>query len=99
MSEILVTVVIPYYNKEKTIERAVSSVLDQSYSNWELIIIDDYSDETLIMHKEWADFPIVIFRNEMNLGPGPCRQRALEMSKGDLISFLDADDWWHSDFI
>jgi len=95
----LVSIVIPYYNKEKTIERAVSSVLNQTHSNWELFIIDDKSSVALTEILTFRDKRIVILENENNVGPGPTRQRGLDLAKGEFVAFLDADDWWSEKFI
>lgn len=95
----LVSVIIPYFNKVNTIERAVSSVLKQTYSNWEIIIIDDCSIVGLFVRDEWKEWPIKIFTNEKNIGPGPSRQIGLNNATGEFIAFLDADDWWNHTFL
>lgn len=94
-----VSVIIPYFNKVNTIERAVSSVLKQTYSNWEIIIIDDCSIGGLFVRDEWKEWPIKIFTNEKNIGPGPSRQIGLNNATGEFIAFLDADDWWSRSFL
>jgi glycosyltransferase involved in cell wall biosynthesis len=99
MDTTLISIVIPYYNKTSTIHRSVQSVLNQIYSNWELILIDDASDIPLIEIFKIEDNRIRILSNEQNLGPGPTRQRGLDIAKGEYIAFLDADDWWSKDFL
>ncbi len=94
----LVSVIIPYFNKVTTIERAVDSVINQSHSNWEIIIVDDCSKIKLEKLGKWENYNITILFNEINLGPGPTRQRALDLAKGQYVAFLDADDWWEVDF-
>jgi teichuronic acid biosynthesis glycosyltransferase TuaG len=95
----LISVVIPYYNKTNTIHRSIKSVFDQTYSNWELILIDDASDIPLSEIYKVEDKRIKILINEQNLGPGPTRQRGLDLAKGEYIAFLDADDWWAGNFL
>ena len=98
-SLILVSVIIPYYNKKDTIDRAVDSVIAQSYTNWEVIIVDDCSVEPLTMREHWKEHIIYLVRNDVNKGPGPSRQRGMEMARGEYLAFLDADDWWSETFI
>ena len=95
----LVSVIIPYFNKVTTIERAVDSVINQSYSNWEIIIVDDCSKIKLEKLEKWENYNITNLYNEINLGPGPSRQKALDLSKGKYVAFLDADDWWDNEFL
>lgn len=95
----LVSVIIPYYNKKSTINRAVESVILQSYTNWEIIIVDDCSSEPLIMQDHWKKYTIHLVRNDKNLGPGPSRQRGMELASGEYLAFLDADDWWSRTFL
>lgn len=95
----MVSVIIPYFNKTDTIDRSVASVINQTYKNWEIIIIDDCSELQLIQKEDWNDLPIRIIRNEQNLGPGPTRQRGMELAKGEYLAFLDADDWWAPEFL
>ncbi len=95
----LVSVIIPYFNKITTIERSVDSVINQTHTNWEIIIVDDCSKIKLEKLAKWENYNITILYNETNLGPGPSRQRALDMSKGEYIAFLDADDWWEPEFM
>jgi len=94
-----ISVVIPYYNKTGTIDRAVASVIAQTYPNWELIIIDDGSHEALVPRTSWLQYEINITRKESNSGPGPTRQEGLERAVGSYIAFLDADDWWDPEFL
>lgn len=99
MDTSLVSVIIPYYNKIGTIHRSLESVQNQTYTNWELIIIDDKSEVPLKELFHINDNRIQILVNDQNLGPGPTRQRGLNIAKGEYVAFLDADDWWSPDFL
>jgi glycosyltransferase involved in cell wall biosynthesis len=95
----LVSVIIPYYNKVDTIDRSVDSVINQLYTDWELIIVDDCSVKPIDKPMAWNDYNIKILYNEVNLGPGPTRQRGMDVALGDYLVFLDADDWWDPRFL
>ena len=93
-----VSVIIPMYNKEKYIEQCLKSVIDQTYSNLEIIIIDDASnDNSLKLVKNINDNRIKIIELKENVGAGSARNRGIEISTGDYICFLDADDYWALD--
>lgn len=95
----LVSIIMPSYNTGRFIEETIRSVLAQTYSNWELIIIDDCStDNTDDVVKEFlSDTRIVYVKNECNSGAAISRNRALQMAKGRWIAFLDSDDLWSPD--
>ena len=95
----LVSIIIPYYNKKDTILRSVNSVLTQTYNGWELIIIDDFSENKIDENTLPQDYRIKIVFNESNIGAAGTRQRGLEISQGDFLAFLDADDWWDENFL
>ena len=99
MSEPLVSVLTPAFKAERFLEAAVRSVLDQTFTNWELLIINDGStDETGKIADSLAatDQRIrVIHRNGSSGRPAVPRNLALEQSKGRYIALLDADDLWH----
>jgi glycosyltransferase involved in cell wall biosynthesis len=96
---VLVSIIIPYYNKKDTINRSVDSVLNQTYTNWELIIIDDKSEAPLEVNEDWNSPQIICLKNEDNVGPGLSRQKGLDIAKGEFICFLDSDDYWLPDFL
>ncbi|MCW8091283.1 glycosyltransferase family A protein [Alteromonas sp. ASW11-130] len=88
------SVVIPAFNAEKTIKRALDSVLAQTYSAFEILVIDDKSsDKTLDILVEYGA-AIKIFKNEVNSGAAASRNTGIQEAKGDYIAFLDADDIW-----
>ncbi len=99
MNSSLVSVIIPYYNKKNTINRSVQSVIDQTYTNWELIIIDDKSTEGFEINPIWAKYKISYLENAENLGPGLSRQKGQDSTKGEFICFLDSDDYWLPTFL
>ena len=83
---------MPLYNKEKHVARAVESVLGQSYSNIELIVIDDGStDKSAEVVERFKDNRIKLIRQE-NLGVSAARNTGIEWSQATIIAFLDADD-------
>jgi glycosyltransferase involved in cell wall biosynthesis len=93
----LISVVLPTYNRQNVLGRAIDSVLNQTYSNLELIIIDDGStDETegLIHRYQEIDKRVVYYKNEVNLGPHASRNLGILKAKGDYIAFQDSDDEW-----
>jgi succinoglycan biosynthesis protein ExoO len=93
----LVSVIIPTYNVEPYIEKAVQSVLTQTYQNFEIILVDDCStDLTVKKIKEFTDQRIRLELNPQNNGPSLSRNRAIELSKGKWIAILDGDDWWEA---
>jgi teichuronic acid biosynthesis glycosyltransferase TuaG len=96
MSE-LVSIITPTYNAEKFITETLKSVQNQTYQNWEMILVDDAStDETVKVISDFAekDSRIKLFKLEKNSGNGFARNIALEKAVGKYIAYLDADDLW-----
>ncbi|MCF3646977.1 glycosyltransferase family 2 protein [Planktothrix agardhii] len=94
---VLISVVIPVYNGAKTIQQTINSVLNQTFKDWELIIIDDGSqDSTVKIIREIEDSRIRIFSYD-NGGLSLSRNRGIHHAQGEYITFLDADDLWTSD--
>lgn len=91
----MVSVIIPSYNREKTIERAVMSVLNQTYKDLELIVVDDCSkDNTVEVLKSIKDDRFKIIELEKNSGACVARNVGVENAQGDYIAFQDSDDEW-----
>lgn len=92
----LVSVVIPVYNRQATIQRAVDSVLNQTYSNIEVLVVDDGStDNSLEMLKKYDnDNRVKIFCQKLNQGANAARNRGIREAKGEYIAFHDSDDEW-----
>src|SRR5690606_2262294 len=93
----LVSIITPTYNSERYIQETIKSVQNQTYSNWEMIIVDDCStDNTVkIIEKIQKTEPrIILFKLEKNTGAGIARNKAIELAQGRYIAFLDADDLW-----
>lgn len=94
----LVSIIMPSYNTGKYIAESIQSVMVQTYSDWELIIVDDCStDETDVIVAEFTDPRIRYLKNEKNSGAAVSRNRALKEAKGRWIAFLDSDDLWEPD--
>lgn len=94
----LVSVIMPSWNTGKLIAESIQSVIDQTYENWELIIVDDCStDNTDAVVAKFTDKRIRYFKNEKNSGAALSRNRALREARGEWIAFLDSDDLWNPD--
>ncbi|WP_028768722.1 glycosyltransferase family 2 protein [Shewanella fidelis] len=95
--EPLVSIVMPAFNSELTINESIESVLYQTYSNWELLITDDCStDKTANIAKQLCklDSRIHFYSLDFNSGAGAARNNSIRVAKGRYIAFLDADDLW-----
>lgn len=93
------SVVIPLYNKSNFIQRAIESVLVQSFRDFEIIVINDGSnDESVDRVQIYEDQRIRLF-SQKNLGVSAARNRGIKESKGQIIAFLDADDEWLPDYL
>ncbi|WP_338470681.1 glycosyltransferase family 2 protein [Niallia sp. XMNu-256] len=91
----LVSIIIPTYNTEKYIHACIQSVLNQTYQNFEIIVVDDGStDGSVEAVKQFDNSRIRVYQNEKNSGPSYSRNRAIELAKGEFIAILDSDDWW-----
>lgn len=95
----LVSIIMPSFNTARFISETIRSVLAQTYTNWELIIVDDCSiDNTDEVVTEFlTDNRIRYIKNEKNSGAAVSRNRALREAKGKWIAFLDSDDLWTTD--
>lgn len=91
-----VSIIMPSYNTGRFISKTIESVLAQSYSNWELIIVDDCStdDTDEVVNQYLSDTRIRYLKNAKNSGAAVSRNRALREAKGKWIAFLDSDDLW-----
>ncbi|MBR5647781.1 glycosyltransferase family 2 protein [Candidatus Saccharibacteria bacterium] len=93
----LVSIVTPVYNGEDFFAETIKTVLLQSYTNWEWIIVDDGStDKTLDIIKECKSKKIKVIKSEGNDGAAKSRNKGIKASSGDFLCFLDADDLWES---
>lgn len=90
----LVSIIIPTYNRYQLLKRAILSVLNQTYKNFEVIIVDDgSSDETLKIKDEFD----VVYVYQKNRGVSSARNKGIKAARGEWIAFLDSDDEWHKD--
>jgi len=95
--EVYVSVVMPAYNAEATIVASIESVLAQTYTDWELIVVDDCSsDSTAALVEAFAqnDVRIHLRRNHQNKGVAATRNNGIAKASGQWIAFLDSDDLW-----
>ena len=94
-----ISVIMPAYNAGQTIERSIDSVINQTFRNWELIIVDDGSlDETYNVCSHYDDTRINVFTQD-NQGASASRNRALELCEGEYLAFIDSDDWYEPSFL
>lgn len=92
----LVSVVIPAFNSAKFIATAIDSALNQTFKDFEIIVIDDGSvDETRNVVARYGEAGLVKYYYQNNAGPASARNNAIEKATGQLIAFLDSDDTWH----
>lgn len=100
MTEGLVSVIMPSYNASCFIAESIKSVLLQTYLNWELLIVDDYSKDNsveVIQKFVGIDKRVKLFALEKNMGAAAARNVAIENARGQYIAFLDSDDVWGED--
>lgn len=95
-----VSIIIPYYNEERYIKRCIDSLLNQTYNNFEIILIDDSStDDTISIIQRYNDKRIRLFEHPHVGSPGILRNHGAKMSTGKILLFLDADMQFNIDFI
>lgn len=93
-----ISIITASYNYQDYIKETIQSILDQTYQDWELIIIDDCSsDNSVNVIKSFQDDRIKLFVNEKNLGLATTVKRGIENSTGEWIAFLESDDIWEKD--
>lgn len=101
MENDLISIIVPCYNAEKTIDRCIESVVRQTYSNWEMVIVNDGSNdssETKISRWIKKDHRIKYIQQK-NAGVSTARNKGMQMAKGRYFAFLDADDWYELNFL
>ena len=93
----LISVILPVYNSEKTIEKTLNSILSQTYNNFEILIYDDASSDataSIIQSVINSEPRIKLYCNKKNRGAGYARKYLLQKAKGEYFAFLDSDDQW-----
>ena len=98
-STVRVSVIIPLYNKGPWLRRAVVSVLQQSFTNFEVIVVDDGSTDQGTLELAGYDDQRLRTVTQANLGPGAARNRGIAEARGELLAFLDADDEWLPNYL
>ena len=94
----LVSVIIPTYNRANYVGKAVLSVASQTYKHFEIIVVDDDSEDDTekVLSETGID---LVYERVLHGGSSLARNQGLVLAKGDLIAFLDSDDWWKPDFL
>ena len=98
----MVSIIMPTYKQEEPMHKAVESILAQTYTNFELIVVDDNKDESYKISNEkyfstLNDARVIYIQNEENIGSTATRNKGIFASSGKFITFLDDDDWYVSD--
>ena len=103
IDNILISIITPAFNAQKFLEKIYLCLLNQTYKNFEWIVIDDCSlDDTFNILKKFDSQNLInikILKNEKNLGAALSRNRGLDIAQGDFLCFLDADDYWEPEKI
>ena len=92
----IVSIILPTYNRSLFIKSAIQSALEQTYADYELIVVDDGStDDTVSLVKEFTDDRLIYVAHNQNKGAAAARNTGMRLSRGQYIAFLDSDDTWH----
>jgi glycosyltransferase involved in cell wall biosynthesis len=92
---IMISVIIPAYNRAKLLTRAIQSVLSQTYQDFEIIVVDDFSkDNTDELMQQYHDTRIRYIKHSQNKGGNAARNTGIKQARGEFIAFLDSDDEW-----
>lgn len=97
-----ISIVTPCFNAQNYIDKMINSVISQTYVNWELIIVDDYSnDDSVKIVKKFVnqDDRIKLIELSVRSGPAIARNKAINLANGRYLTFLDADDFWGTNFL
>tara|TARA_B100000674_G_scaffold358988_1_gene301844 strand:- start:44 stop:799 length:756 start_codon:yes stop_codon:yes gene_type:complete len=94
-----IDIIIPNYNKAKYLRQCLNSIIDQTYKNWKVYLIDDNSNDNSkeILSKYQNIENIKIFNLKENKGPAYCRNFGIQKSNSEFIAFMDSDDYWPKD--
>ena len=95
-----ISIILPIYNSERYLNRTITSILQQTMTDFELIAIDDSSTDHSLQHlQEWAqrDNRIQVVANTQNMGVADTRNKGIALAKGEYMCFIDSDDTWNSD--
>ncbi|WP_333660647.1 glycosyltransferase family 2 protein [Chishuiella changwenlii] len=96
----LVSIITPCYNSERFIQETYQSIFNQTYKNWEWIIVDDCSkDSSVKIINCFNDDRVKLFIQDSNQGAAVARNKALDIAKGKYITFIDSDDLWLPNFL
>ena len=95
----MISVVIPLYNKEKSIERTIQSVLSQTYKDYELVVVNDGSTDRSLEVVERMKVERIKVVSQTNVGVSAARNRGVKEAKGEYVAFLDGDDIWDPKFL
>jgi GT2 family glycosyltransferase len=100
MAQGLVSIIIPAYGTAAYISQALDSVFAQSYGNYEVIVINDGSPDSLLLEKAIAPYRSrITYLVQHNRGPSAARNAGIERAKGEYVAILDSDDYWHPDYL
>lgn len=97
MPDPTVSIITPAFNAEKLVQATIDSVLSQSFSDWEMLVVDDFSRDATCQVVERAgsrDSRVRLLRHTVNQGPAAARDTAVQVARGRFIAFLDSDDLW-----
>lgn len=95
-----VSIIIPLYNTKSLLKQTIDSVLAQTYTDWEIIVVDDCSTDGSFEHAQFLaekDSRIKVYKMDQNSGPGSATKFGFEKSSGGLVAFIDSDDLWAPD--
>ena len=100
VEQLFFSVIIPFYNREKYLGKAVESVLNQSYADWELILVDDGStDDSLRIANSFADSRVKVISNSTNSGNAVARNTGWKSANYPWVAYLDSDDWYEPNYL
>ena len=102
MEKHLISIITPVHNSAQYIEATLDTVLQQTYTHWEMILIDDCSEDTSVAIVEkfmQSDARFKLIRNLEKSGPGITRNKGITAAQGQFITFLDSDDLWFPNFL
>lgn len=101
MSQIKVSIIMPVYNCERFLAQTLDSIVNQSFHDYELIVVNDGSTDNSkkILEKYSSILPNMYIINQANMGVSVARNKGLAVAQGEYVCFVDADDWMHPDFL